>query len=308
MNRNALSPVAGASIPVQPVPFTPYPPAPTRYSNQIQQMPNMLGIPAPYNPERSSYAAEMSRWEAGRPGDDRIADLVELGMNFLPVPIGTVYKTGKLSGNIPRVNPILINKKQWYHGTGTPNLQAEHLNPTMTKIDNLFSQGIYVTDNPEIAAGYANARGRSTGTPTIYQARANVGKVLDLEKPITPKVSKAILDAANRIDNIAYGSDEVSWALQQVLKKPGATVEEAWRALNKATSDVSHGEGISISEFFEPFEILSEDLRKIGYDALTYTGGKRTGNAPHQVLIFLDPNDTMRLGKLPNIRDWRVKE
>jgi len=185
-------------------------------------------------------------------------------------------------------NPQAINKKQWYHGTGTQGLTPEALNTNMTKIDGLFGQGVYLTDNPEIANGYAESRSKKTNTPTIYNANVDVKNVLDLQKTLPDDAFNVISKTANQISQ-NYDNPELVQSINK-LHSEGATGEKVWLKLSDEISTMSHQDQIPISEFHDYFDNMTSDLKQTGYDAYTHTGGQRTGKDPHQVLIMLDPN------------------
>ena len=174
------------------------------------------------------------------------------------------------------------NNMTWYHGTGTEGLTADSLDPLVTNHESLFGMGVYLTDDPSIAEGYAKARSRRGGKPSIYEANIKVDQVLDLEQPVTPSVVEAVRQGAY---------EEFRDFISEQAKKPGITGEEFIQALRSEISEVSGQEGVPTSEYVEMFGTIAEQLRKAGYDALTHTGGKRTGKPPHRVLILLDPND-----------------
>jgi hypothetical protein len=186
--------------------------------------------------------------------------------------------------------PQEVNGKVWYHGTGSADLSPERLDPTVTKAEGLFGQGIYLTDNRDIAQGYAKNRGKRTGTPTVYQAKVNIGRVLNLEESAPPDVVEAYQRRAKAITDW-LGDDSYFDDFEKVARKPNVTGEELHRALSNAVSEASQAEQIPSGDFYEDFGLLSDDLRRLGYDALTHVGGNRTGKPPHQVLILLDPND-----------------
>lgn len=170
----------------------------------------------------------------------------------------------------------------FYHGTGTSGLTKERLDPFLGNHESLFGHGIYLTDSPDIAAGYAKARGRKTGSPEVYRAEVNPSKTLDLEQPATPDVVEAIRRGTS-------AHPELTDAVNEAAKEPGSTPESIMLALRKATSELSHQEQIPTSEFVENYQVITDELKNLGYQAVTHTGGKRTGKPPHRVLIVLDP-------------------
>jgi len=190
--------------------------------------------------------------------------------------------------------PEEISSKDWYHGTGKSGLKADDLDPLYGNHESLFGQGIYLTDNPQIASGYAKARSKRTGTPSIYKSKLNIQNVLNLEERAPEPVRKAIMEVSNYEPAIA---DDL---LNFIKSKPDATTEEIITAMRKYVSEYSHAEQIPTSEYVEMFQNLAIKLKQIGYDALTHTGGKRTGNTPHQALIVLDPKGSYSGKAHPN--------
>ncbi|PLR84666.1 hypothetical protein CVD25_01125 [Bacillus canaveralius] len=187
------------------------------------------------------------------------------------------------------------NQKTWLHGTGTNELTADTLDPFVGNHEGLFGNGIYLTDEPEIAKGYAKSRSKRTGTPAVYEANVNVNRVLDAEKPPSPEAQKALLDSMGALDH-AYereiGDPQYFTNMMKNMIEKGKTTEEAIQKLRNEIKDFSYDAQISTSEFVEDFQNLAINLKMVGYDGITHTGGARTGNKPHRVLILLDPHDT----------------
>lgn len=186
------------------------------------------------------------------------------------------------------------NNKAWYHGTGEANLTAESLDPFVGSHESLFGHGVYLTDDPKIAAGYAKNRGRRTSTPTVYEANVNINRVLDIEKKPTPDVADALLKSVKGLDysyESNYGEPNHFTNLVSDRIQAGDTTEQIITALRKEVAEFSHEAEIPTSEFVEDFQDLAINLKNAGYDALTHTGGHRTGNAAHRVMIMLDPQN-----------------
>ncbi|MFA5037423.1 MAG: hypothetical protein WC479_09640 [Candidatus Izemoplasmatales bacterium] len=181
-----------------------------------------------------------------------------------------------------------VNTKIWYHGSGTPGMTADKLDPLMSKEGNLFGFGVYLTDNPDIASQYAAKRGGKKGTPSTYATKVNISRVLDMEQPIDPDVADILVK-----HNESNG--DVADIIKEVLKKPGVTTEQVWDAMSDGLSRWSHEERIASYEVGDILAGVSSDLRAAGYDALTHTGGLRAGagKVKHKVLILLDPNDRL---------------
>jgi hypothetical protein len=204
------------------------------------------------------------------------------------------------------------NQKQWYHGTGTDNLTKDQLDPFAGNHEGLFGHGIYLTDNPEIANGYAKSRGRKTSTPTIYDAKVNMDRVLDLEKPV-PHDAKSALDKFTKpLDyqyNGEFGQDHHFSDIVNEMAQKGATTEEIIQRMRTEVRDFSHEAGISTNEFVQDFQDLAVYLKEHGYDGITHTGGGRTGHDPHRVLIALDPNDGYaQTGRANQVTDFNPND
>jgi hypothetical protein len=177
------------------------------------------------------------------------------------------------------------------------------LNPGATSTENLFGPGVYTTDSPTIAQGYAANKSRRRGVPSIYGARSGFNKIMDLDTPANAETIDMIRHAAGHID------PEVGDAVTGALR-PGATGSDLYTALRRGISDYSHAEGIPGHEFDDSLHMLSESFRKSGVDAFTHTGGLRTNagqaHGPHQVVIGLDPNDMGRVAPATPYKSWEL--
>jgi hypothetical protein len=213
-----------------------------------------------------------------------------------PVNLDELVRSKGFNDVTPESIAQTYNNKSWYHGTGKENLTAGQLDPNVGNHESLFGQGIYLTDNPSIAEGYANSRGKRTGTPTIYETNVNTNRVLDLEKPITPDVAATIEKSFGpSLDYLGssrgYDDGHFSNLIREEASKPGVTPENLIKKVQQEIKDFSHEEGISTNEFVDNFQDLATYLKESGYDGITHTGGLRTGNDPHRVLIMLDPQN-----------------
>jgi hypothetical protein len=207
--------------------------------------------------------------------------------------------------------PEVINQKTWYHGTGTAGLRAQDLDPLMTNIDNLFGSGIYLTDNAEIAGGYAKARSKRGGSPTIYKASVDVDKVVDLDAPVNPDALAAIKRQLDRSRDSSFYGEVVEYVepqLERALKNPDVTTADVWRAVAEGVAEHSHGNRVPTYEYDDFFIGIVENLKAAGYDGFTHIGGKRTGSKPHQVLILFDPSNKLSSGAKQRIRSFDAVE
>lgn len=182
--------------------------------------------------------------------------------------------------------PEAVASKRWFHGTGV-KLEPDLIDPMMTKVDNLFSHGFYLTDDAAIAEGYAKARGRKS-TPRTYEVEIGPANLLNLEKP-APELRTSIESHVGERD------DDLGGYLADELRSlgPDATGEQVYLAFTRAMEEDSRQNSIPSGEYSELVGDISDDLRRAGYDGFTHVGGRRTGNAAHQVAILFDPNDSI---------------
>ncbi len=198
--------------------------------------------------------------------------------------------------------PAAINSRTFYHGTGKEGLTPKTIESSGTNIQNLFGQGIYLTDKRSIAAGYARNKGRMT--PKIYSAKLHVRKVLDLEAAPDKVFVESLAKRAEHL--VGIGDAELAKAIRAEARRPGATGDSVYETFRHGVSDFSHAEEIPRAELVEDFQILSSELREHGYDALTHIGGKRTGHEPHQVVVLLDPADIGAHGEPNPVQKFEI--
>ena len=186
------------------------------------------------------------------------------------------------------------SKKQWFHGSGRAGLRADQLDPWATDPQSLFGTGIYLTDSRNTARGYALARGRRTQTPTLYEAEITVNRVLDLEGPLPDDVRAALLQNFQPFETATETGEAfnaISVAMREALAQPSLTGEQFFERLGRITGDISAEFELPASEFADSYQNITILLAESGIDALTHTGGQRTGNAAHRVMILLNPSD-----------------
>ena len=223
-----------------------------------------------------------------------------------------------------RSHPAVVASKNWYHGTAS-DLSPVNLDPTATKSSrNLFGPGIYLTDDAAgIPQGYAKSAAKranrhakkvrqtlqhSPNKPRgfedpavieekVYEARVQPRKILDLEEDAPLEVREIFKDLDASLREHTYldeGKPTKVYVRARAHPEFQITTGDLYDGLKKDLADPDNFDGLSGMLSYEAddiFSMLAEDLRRKGYDALTHTGGLRTGNKPHQVLIMLDPND-----------------
>lgn len=200
--------------------------------------------------------------------------------------------------------PKAINAKKWYHGTGTKGMTAEALDPSRTDAGSLFGQGVYFTDNPEVAQGYAKARSKRSGTPVVYEADLNVARPLRAEEPATPEIVALMEKASSELR--ANGYDV---GLSEALNKPGVTSEELIQQFRRDLRSAVADRETDVEGAWAQMDGVTQGLRALGYDAVTHEGGKRAGakmgGPRHQVVIPLPDETGTRLGS--TVRGFRER-
>jgi len=172
-----------------------------------------------------------------------------------------------------------FNNKKWYHGTGSSDLTTDTLDPFVGDHQSLFGHGIYLTDEPSIASGYAKSRSKRSKTPTVYESNVKMDRVLDIEQPITKEAKEALLKTTKALDYQYKEETRVETPhfsnLINEMSDSGATTEQIIQKLRSEVSDFSRENGISTNEFVEAFQDLAIYLKQGGYDGITHTGGGR---------------------------------
>lgn len=244
---------------------------------------------------RNGYDESMEALQSVRSTINKSIDQA-LGISKIePVDINELVRSYGYTAKTPENIGKVYTNKTWYHGTGTDSLSADTLDPFVGSHESLFGQGVYLTDNLKIADGYAKNRGGRKGKkPTIYEANVKVDRVLDLEDQPTQDVAEALYKSMKGLDySYNYHFEEpghFSGIVESEIEN-GATVEQIIQKVRKEIESFSYEAEISTNEFVEDMQNLAINLKQAGYDGLTHTGGHRTGNNPHRVLILLDPQN-----------------
>lgn len=161
-----------------------------------------------------------------------------------------------------------VDKKVFYHGTKGSFDTLSNADPDVLSAKSLYGPGIYLTDNPDVAAGYAKTKGKGP-EGRVLQTQLKDIKLLDLEQPVSPEVRSAIEQA------IGYGLE-------------GKTGRELIDDLKSALDD-----GMTpMSEAEDVYNAMHANLSKLGYYGLRHEGGRYQGKdyGPHNVAILFPEN------------------
>jgi hypothetical protein len=180
----------------------------------------------------------------------------------------------------------------FYHGSkGGANI--EELQSSFTKIDGLIGSGVYTTDKKSLAETYQKKKG------SLYRIDVgDVGKVLNMEKPITPEIAQMFK---------VPGYDTFDEVIDEATKEGGSIID-VYRKLTDEISYQSHSEGIPDYEYDELIRSIEANFREAGYGAFTHIGGVRAGGGKnqHRVLMLLDP--AAEYGSYPKLDIKLTKE
>lgn len=159
---------------------------------------------------------------------------------------------------------------QVYHGTGNEFKKFDLKYADKTAF---YGPGGYFTESPELAQTYATTERGSK--PNVVATILHIKKPFDTRKQFTtgeieqlnlelPK-SKDLSTSLSPRERTGTGR----WAYNQLLKKLGF-------GNNEGKSDI------------EAKIRTTEYLKKLGYDAIVYTGGQEVGDIPHTVWVMLN--------------------
>lgn len=134
----------------------------------------------------------------------------------------------------------------------------------------LYGEGLYLTDNPEIAASYMKVKGGKQGKVVAGQIKN--ANLIDLEKKLPDDAYEIIKQAIESL-----GEDA----------PPNTTGTKVWDELNGIMSDIESDYGQTI----ETYQFISEDLSRLGYDGFQHIGGEKIGGfGKHNVAIIFPQN------------------
>lgn len=161
--------------------------------------------------------------------------------------------------------------KKFYHGTQSNLTNIAEAEPTSGYSEvNLYGPGLYLTDNPNVASGYARTRTRSEGNGKVLFSEIPGAKLFDLEKPLPANVLAIFNKQAPTI-----GMDDLP---------RGITGTKAFEEMR----DASAAERISAGDMQDVFAEIADRVAEMGYDGWRHEGGKLVGKkyGSHNVAIL----------------------
>lgn len=209
---------------------------------------------------------------------------------------------GKSSSNVPVEKPVEPQKSNdlqryrskgeplediVYHGTKAPITSLKEADVLQYgKPNALYGQGLYLTDNRDVAKGYSTTKGRS-GSGRVLTGKIKPGiKLLNLDDNLSSEERQIIEHHAN------IGNES-----GRPIKLNGSTGDVLMRQFMESLH------GMPLHEGQEIVESLQSNLEDLGYDGFRHTGGKMTGGVPSKISILWDGGKKNAIDKVEPIQD-----
>lgn len=198
------------------------------------------------------------------------------------------------AGTPPKVEPAKPFSEETrgggvqFHGSGNPDLQVSN---DFYTTKNYYGQGFYTTDAQSIAYGYSRKGAKGPDDRSVYQVTENRPlNIYDAEQPIGE------LGAALKA-RIGENPGEVDGLVLDVLEGAYGDPPKNLRELYDEVRVESSGADMSADTVQEAFDGINGLLREQGYDGLSHTGGLRTNNEPHKVVVYFNPEQDVTLSR-----------
>jgi hypothetical protein len=173
--------------------------------------------------------------------------------------------------------------KEFYHGTKSALKSLKDSSATdFSQPGNLYGNGVYLTDNPEVARSYADNKGPGE-SGKVLSSRLKDLNLINLEKEL-PEGAAAVFQKF--IDQENKHND-------RFVIKPGTLGKDVFNELK----EILYAKDTPSSEYHDIYQGLSLDLREAGYDGLLHegqgvAGGTKLGK--HNVAIVFD-NENLKV-------------
>lgn len=157
-----------------------------------------------------------------------------------------------------------------YHGTKSDLTSLESASPSsFGDVKSLYGEGLYLTDNPEVAKSYATNKG-SGAIGNVLSARLNDLNLINLEKSLPDNVISNFNKYLPEDNQIAFGTKGTA----------------AYDMMKESFSE----EGLTNSDVAEIYQELNRNLSDLGYDGFRHEGGANVKKnlGKHNVFIIFD--------------------
>lgn len=168
--------------------------------------------------------------------------------------------------------------KVFYHGTKANISKLSDADVYgRSSFSNLYGEGLYLTDNPNVARSYSDTKGKGE-SGKVLAAKLKDVNLVDLEKPLPDNVFGVFLDNVNKLGGL-YPEDE------QRLR------EGAGKHVFGELQDAMRYEGLTGEDATEIYNDINYNLSRLGFDGFRHQGGDRTRRqnlGPHNVVILFE--------------------
>lgn len=166
-----------------------------------------------------------------------------------------------------------------YHGTQSV---FENFDPSFMKEEAKYGPGIYFTENPDIANGYAKTANRPDSAPNVHAVKIEAQNPFQIDAPANPQLVQKLIDVDNEYKQLYPNSTNYS----PVEKGLGGAGFENF-------SDIKTNDDLYqvLYRSFGSRADANDWLAANGFDAITHMGGKE-GKTRHRVWILLDTTGT----------------
>ncbi len=142
---------------------------------------------------------------------------------------------------------------------------------------NIYGGGFYTTDAADVVTGYAT-KGRGKDNAIYRVEEINNLNIYDMEQPI------------NEIDTVEINKLLPDWT------NPISKGESLVKVFDRMRDD-SVSEQIPSVEVQEDFTLIQDYLAKT-YNGMRHIGGKFFKKAPHDVIIYFNPKDDVKITRI----------
>lgn len=207
--------------------------------------------------------------------------------------IVAIYKAEPKKDDVDwkQIQEETIPEMDLYHGSGH---LFKHFDSGKARIKNdLFGGGAgYLTNNHDVAKGYAKAGKKATGQGYIYHVKAKMKNTFDVDHDFSGEhVSKMLPDDVDKFARGAglmkFGTDRIKVLSDLKSGKTGLKGHQIFNGLSDG--------GVNTYK-------AREHLKKHGYDSLRYNGGNITQGVKHDVYIPYD-SGSMKIHKITRLVD-----
>jgi len=183
----------------------------------------------------------------------------------------------------------LVERAVLHHGTGH---HFDRFSSAFARVKNDYYGGgdAYLTDDPEVAKGYAKA-GKSRGgkAPQIMDVDVHMKRVFDVDHVYTGPHLQALLPKdleafARHARLLKLGDDKHAVLGRLRAGQMRLTGDQLFRGLSDGMVNTAKAR---------------ELLKRAGYDGLRYNGGLVTGGKRHSAYVVYDARNTKVVGRRP---------